>query len=437
MAGVYLAIAIDGPAASGKSSVAKAVARRFGFNFVSSGGMYRAFTWHVLRSNVDPNDAKAVVRLLRITEFQCGVKDGVGTIAVNGDDVTPYLSHESVNGGVSAVAAIPEVRTRLVAEQRRYLDVANVVMEGRDIGTVVFADTPYKYFLDASPEVRAKRRQAEGILDDINERDRKDSTRETAPLKVADDATVIDTSYMTLDEVVDKVCELMTKAGVEPEPQAQEEYVPEKFKPVYWTGYTLSSFFTKGLYNMRVFNKEKTRVPGGCLIAANHMSYLDPPVVGTAFDEPIYYVARQTLFNTKFSGWLLPRCNAIPLNQDNPDLKTLRGIINSVKKDGKKVLIFPEGTRSPDGDFLPAQRGVGMLISKMRAPVIPARVFGTFEIFPRNAKGLNLRGKIYVVFGDPIYFSEEELNAKGKEAYQALSDKTLERIKALQLPPGA
>lgn len=436
MAGLNLAIAIDGPAASGKSSVAKGVARRFGFNFVSSGGMYRAFTWHVLRSNVDPNDAKAVVRLLRITQFDCGVKDGVGTIAVNGDDVTPYLSHETVNAAVSAVSAIPEVRTRLVAEQRRYLDVANVVMEGRDIGTVVFADTPYKYFLDASPEVRAKRRQAEGIQDDILERDRKDSTRETAPLKVADDARVIDTSDMTLDEVIDKVCDLMTRAGVQPVGH-KEKYVPEKWQPVYWTGYTLSSFFTRGLYNMRVFNAEKTRVPGGCLIAANHMSYLDPPVVGTAFDEPIYYVARQTLFNTKFSGWLLPRCNAIPLNQDNPDLKTLRGIINSVKKEGKKVLIFPEGTRSKDGGFLPAQRGVGMLIAKMQAPVIPARIFGTYEIFPRKAKSLKLRGKIYVVFGDPIYFSEEELNAKGKEAYQALSDKTLDRIKALRIPPGA
>ncbi len=435
MSGVYSAIAIDGPAASGKSSVAKGVAKRLGYVFVSSGAMYRAFAWHVLDCGVDPNDTKAVVRLLSITHFECGIEEGEGTIQVNGQDVSEFLTGEGVNSTVSIIAAIPEVRTRLVAEQRRYLNITDVVMEGRDIGTVVFPGTPYKFYLDASPEVREARRRAQGIEDNIQERDQKDSSRKTAPLKVADDAVVVDTSDLDLPGVIDRVCELLANEGLTG--NLTTEYKGERMKFFYWICYSISAFLTKGLWKMRVFHKEKSHVPGGCIIASNHVSFLDPPVVGTAFDEAVYYVARESLFSTKFSGWLLPQCNAIPLNQENADLKTLRGIINSVRKEGKKVLLFPEGTRSADGNFLPAQRGVGMLVSKMRCPVIPVRVFGSREIYPRGAKFPKLRGKLYVVFGDPIFFTEEELDAKGKQAYQAIADRILDRIKALEIPAGA
>jgi len=201
-------IAIDGPAASGKSTVARRVAERLGVLFVNSGAMYRGFTWWVLENGVDPSDTAAVVALLGETEFACGEAGGVGTLSVAGTPMgDEQLSAEPVNRAVSAVATIPEVRERLVAEQRKYGERAGVVMEGRDIGTVVFPDAPYKFYIDASPEVRERRRRAQGIVDSIADRDRTDSSRATSPLAAADDAIVIDSSELAIDEVVGRVVE--------------------------------------------------------------------------------------------------------------------------------------------------------------------------------------------------------------------------------------
>lgn len=201
-----LIIAIDGPAASGKSTVARRIAGKLGVVFVSTGAMYRAFTWWVLENGTDPNDTGAVVTLLRNTRFECGEEDSIGTIAIEGRQLTSAeLSGEAVNANVSVIAAIPEVRSRLVEEQRAYARENGVVMEGRDIGSVVFPDTPNKFYIDASPEVREQRRRAEGIQDSIAARDRIDSSRKASPLLVPDDATVVDSSDLTIEEVVERV----------------------------------------------------------------------------------------------------------------------------------------------------------------------------------------------------------------------------------------
>ncbi|MEQ1843320.1 MAG: (d)CMP kinase, partial [Verrucomicrobiales bacterium] len=169
-------VAIDGPAASGKSTVAKRVAAELGCVFVNSGGMYRAFTWWVLQNGIVPSDTVSVIELLGRTEFLCGEENGVGTINVGGTLMTRNeMAATEVNANVSTIASIPEVRERLVAEQRRYASGTSVVMEGRDIGSVVFPETPYKFYIDASEEVRAARRHAQGHTDKVAERDRLDT----------------------------------------------------------------------------------------------------------------------------------------------------------------------------------------------------------------------------------------------------------------------
>ena len=137
-------------------------------------------------------------------------KDRRGTIAIDGVTLgADQLSSEEVNKNVSAIAAIAEVRERLVAEQRKYAEGNSVVMEGRDIGSVVFPDTPHKFYIDASPEVREQRRRAQGIMDAISERDKKDSSRKASPLVIAEDATVIDSSDLSAADVVKKVLEVI------------------------------------------------------------------------------------------------------------------------------------------------------------------------------------------------------------------------------------
>ena len=201
----HLVIAIDGPAASGKSSVARALARRLGFVYVNTGAMYRALTWLAVSKGVPTADATRVHQLLHFTEIECGVADGESTIRLDGIDPTPHLVSEDVNANVSAIATIVEVRRILVAKQRAYARDHDIVMEGRDIGSAVFPETPYKFYVDASPEVRARRRAAQGLTDSVATRDKVDSTRRTSPLVIAEDAHVIDSSNLTVDGVAGEI----------------------------------------------------------------------------------------------------------------------------------------------------------------------------------------------------------------------------------------
>ncbi len=201
----FVLIAIDGPAASGKSSVAHALARRLSYGYVNSGAMYRAVTWHALEMGVDPADPAAVAGLIEAANITGGFSaDGESFLHLDGVDPEPYLRDEGINSHVSAVASVPEVRALLTARLRELATGQDTVMEGRDIGSAVFPHTPYKFYIDASPEVRAQRRAAQGGggRDEIAARDRIDSTRRTSPLVIAEDAYVIDSSRLTIDGVV-------------------------------------------------------------------------------------------------------------------------------------------------------------------------------------------------------------------------------------------
>lgn len=199
---MFPAIAIDGPAASGKSTVARIVAEKLGYTFINTGAMYRAMTWYVLSREISPADTQAVIALLPEAPLEFGKKGAVSIVLYNGRELTDELTGTEVNSNVSAIAAIPEVRELLVNRQREYNTREAVVMEGRDIGTVVFPSTPFKYFVTASEEVRQARRAAQGQQDSIAERDRKDSSRAASPLTQATDARLIDTSDLTIDQVV-------------------------------------------------------------------------------------------------------------------------------------------------------------------------------------------------------------------------------------------
>jgi cytidylate kinase len=208
-------IAMDGPAASGKSSVAREVASRLGWTFVNTGNTYRAATWAVLQSGVDPNDSEAVRSAVSTADITCVIEQGRSVVRVGGREVEDELNSQAVNGAVSLVARVPEVREKLVAMQRALGRAYPVVMEGRDIGTVVFPDAPAKFYIDASEEVRAKRRGLQGHSDSVRERDRLDTTRKNAPLMAAPDAIVIDSSHLTLAQVVDRVMETLRARGME------------------------------------------------------------------------------------------------------------------------------------------------------------------------------------------------------------------------------
>ena len=208
------AIAIDGPAASGKSTLARGLAEQLGLVMVNSGAMYRSVTWKALREKIDPAYTKAVLEMMSRIEIHCGKNGMVSTCTIDGFNPEEELRSEAINTNVSAISAIPEVRARLVELQRSYLDHTSVIMEGRDIGSVVFPDTDYKIYIDASEEVRAARRIAAGEIDSVNQRDSADSKRTTAPLKVADGAVILDTSHHTIPTAIAAAIEILKHQGL-------------------------------------------------------------------------------------------------------------------------------------------------------------------------------------------------------------------------------
>ena len=201
----HVLIAIDGPAASGKSTVARSLARRLGYRYVNTGAMYRAVTWVAVSRGVAPGDVEAVKGLMESVKIQCRFQNGDAVILIDDVDHADQLNEKSVADAVSAFARIPRVRNILVGKQRACAKGHNVVMEGRDIGSIVFPDTPYKFYIDATLEVRAARRAKQGIADAIAARDAQDSSRATSPLSIAEDAHVIDSSHLTIDGVVGEI----------------------------------------------------------------------------------------------------------------------------------------------------------------------------------------------------------------------------------------
>jgi cytidylate kinase len=207
-------VAIDGPAASGKSSVARELARRLSVAYVNSGAIYRAITWHILQRGVDPGNADSVVQTVESARISCCLQNNESRILIDDVDPAEHLRDDRVNKSVSRVSSIPRVREIVVQKMRAYARHRDLVMEGRDIGSVVFPDTPYKFYVDASPDVRSRRRAAQGQRDEIAMRDRADSSRRVSPLIVAKDAHVIDTSHLTIEGVVDEIIAQLEQMGL-------------------------------------------------------------------------------------------------------------------------------------------------------------------------------------------------------------------------------
>jgi len=209
-----------------------------------------------------------------------------------------------------------------------------------------------------------------------------------------------------------------------------------KKTPVYWFFHTLARFlfwlgFRRKIHNREILDENMNE---GALLASNHVSYLDPPLVGSACRHTMYFLARKTLFRFKVSGWLFPRLHAVPVDQERPDMGSLRRIIKLVKN-GKQVAIFPEGERTLDGKLKEAAAGTGLVIAKSKALVIPMRIFGAYEAMPRGQSALIRFKQVHLVVGQPFRFTDEELAAAvGREGYQKLADRVMAEIEKIELP---
>jgi 1-acyl-sn-glycerol-3-phosphate acyltransferase len=198
----------------------------------------------------------------------------------------------------------------------------------------------------------------------------------------------------------------------------------------YLLGYSLSRGIAKTLFRYRVIGAENIIEEGPAVFAANHASFLDPPLAGIASRRGVHYLARKTLLDWPILGPILPELNVIPVDQENADRSALMASIRVVRQGGA-IVVFPEGSRTLDGNLQPAQPGVGLIVAKTGAPVVPMRLFGSFEAFPRGRAKLRLV-PITVVVGKPLFFTSEETS--GRDAYQKTSDRIMDAVAALEIP---
>lgn len=199
----------------------------------------------------------------------------------------------------------------------------------------------------------------------------------------------------------------------------------------YWTVHYLSWLLSRVLFRFRVIHRERIIREGAVIFAMNHESYLDPPLAGIATGREVYFLTRKTLLDVPVLGWLLPKLNVVPVDQEGNDRSALKALLRILKAD-RATVVFPEGGRTLDGQLQPALPGLGFVIAKTLVPVVPMRIFGAHAALPRGGGGLRLK-RITIVVGEPMRFTAEDLKPHGKESYQRLSDRVMEAIASLQI----
>jgi cytidylate kinase len=426
-------ITIDGPSGTGKTTVAKRVAEKLHFSYFDTGAMYRAVTWLALQKKIDLDDETAVFELLQNFHFRIEEKEGAKRYFVGENDVTQAIRTPEINTNVSKVAALLPVRKSLWKIQHEFAKNGDAVFEGRDIGSVVFPEAEVKVFLTARPEVRAQRRlkeylekhpqlassmSEEQMLKDIMRRDELDSTREHAPLTCPKDAVQIDTSELTLDQVVEKILEH----------KGQEVKWP-KGNLLYRTILFLADCFFSLFYRHKVYGKEHF-IPGGAIIAANHASYFDPPIAAISSPQEVHFLAKDYLFKVPLFGSFIRALNSHPVRGDAGDVAVFK-LLTTLLKEGKKVILFPEGKREDEDRLEEIKPGMALLITRTGAFVQPLYIHGTFKVWSRYRKLPKLSGTTASVWGSPIRYDAFK-HLEKREAQEAFSLEVGRAINALR-----
>ena len=428
-------IAIDGPSGTGKSTVAKEVAKRLKFTFFDTGAMYRSFAWQVREKGIDPIDLEKVEAEILVFHFNLQTNEqGERSYFVGGKEVTKEIRSREISTLSSQIAAYQSVRNAMVKMQRNFGQSCDAVFEGRDMGTVVFPDADLKIFLTAKPSVRAERRYREllakfpdlsesinpkQILHEMIKRDESDTTREISPLKQAPDAILIDTSDSSIDEVVEKIIRL--------KPKGKKPIHSMKF--MFLFVHSLARLFFKLFFRLKVYGERHVK-PGAGLLIGNHTSFCDPPLLSVSCSEEVHFLAKESLFRVPLFGPFIRRLNAHPVSRSSTDMHILRQMIKFLSED-KKLIIFPEGRRSPNGQLQSFERGFLFLAQKAKCPIFPAYIDGTYEAWPIHKKFPRFFVKTTCVFGSPIVWKDFE-NLPKQEIEAALTKRCSEAILGLK-----
>lgn len=407
-------IAIDGPGGAGKSSVAKAVASELKIIYVDTGALYRTIGMFMIESCIDLKDTESIISNLNKFTLELKFIDGRQVILLNGEDVGDRIRTPEVSMAASAVSAIPEVRQYLLDMQRNIAKTNSVVMDGRDIGTVILPDAEVKIFLTASPEARAKRRHEELIAKGVNisyeqvynemvQRDKNDSTRSIAPCVPADDAIILDNSDLTPEGTVASVIKIINNR------QTQKNRLYAKLHKV------LAPFF-RFVMRLNPVGVENIPENGGILFCSNHIGAIDVISIAACTKRQISFVAKKELFSIPLLGKLITALGAIKIDRGGNDVGAIKASI-SIAENGGAVAIFPQGHRYPgiNPATTPKRHGAALISYRSGCDVIPVCIQvkgGKYALFR----------KVDVIFGKPIPNSAFGFEKGGHDEYEAATD---------------
>ena len=430
-------IALDGPSGAGKSTIAKAVAKRLEYVYVDTGALYRSIALYLIQNGIDLNNEADIKLALNNISLNLEYVDGSQRVMLCGNDVSDKIRTPEISMGASKVSAVSCVREFLFELQQNIAKENNIIMDGRDIGTVVLPNADVKIYLNASAQERAGRRfkelrekgdksTFEEVLNDIKQRDYNDMHREIAPLKKADDAVEVDTTSFDLDESVEAVynaivSELKKKiksfndndknSGVKTKTSSLRELPP--INPVdrssrlshfrmFWYSILrpVVLLIYHIFYNLKFTGTENIPKDGSYIFASNHRSFADPVLISLPTRVPFSFMAKEELFKQNiFFTWLIKAFGAFPVTRGKGDTSAIDMSLERLNK-GFNLVIFPEGTRSKYGRVGKGKTGVALIAAIAQVPVIPVGI--VFE------GKLKFRKKVVVKFGKAIL--PEELN---------------------------
>jgi cytidylate kinase len=428
-------ITIDGPAGSGKSTAAKALARRLGLRFLDTGAMYRAVTLRALKLGIDLRDEPALQKCAAEAKLQLEYEGESLIVRLDGQDVTAEIRRPEVTDQSHYMAAAPAVRAVLVTWQRGLArQWRGLVTEGRDQGSVVFPDANAKFYLTAQPEERARRRcqelraggrelAYEEILQAMLTRDRRDQERRVGPLVKPAGAIEVDNTGLSPEQTA---ALLMTYVEAlqptsYPNPRLRRWRLPPGASGpnlLYRIARGFLQVTCSALWQTRIFNRRFEPASGAVVYICNHQSFLDPIVISMALRRPMNYMARDTLFHLPGFGQLIAALYAFPVRRGTADSAALKEAMRRVEAGGQ-VVVFAEGTRTRDGRIGKLLPGVALLARRARAITVPVIVDGAYESWPRWQL-LPMPGQISVQYGRPI---------SAQEARDMSSDEYLLRVR--------
>ena len=407
-------IAIDGPGGAGKSTVAKSVAKQLGIIYVDTGALYRTIGLHMLKNGIDPKDAPNVATALPDFTLELKFVDGKQTVLLDGEDVGDRIRTPEASMAASAVSAIKEVREYLLETQRNIAANNSVIMDGRDIGTVILPDAEVKIFLTASPEARAKRRYNEliakgqtvtyeQVYTEMVERDKNDSTRDIAPCVPAEDAVLLDNSDLDLDGTINAVLEIIKK----------KRPVNKFYKRLHRV---LAPMF-RFVWRIKVYGRDNVPADGAVMFCSNHIAAKDPIMIAASCKRPITFIGKKELFKVPLLGWLIKKLGAIPLDRGGKDVGAIKTAVEALKNDGA-LAIFPQGHRYPGENpaTTPTKNGAALICYRSKCDVIPVCI-------KTKDHKYHFLGRIEIVFGKPIKYADFGFVNGGTEEYRAATDK--------------